>query len=273
MGAGQQTVLQDIISPIVALPTPRFPTMHHPMITNVKTADMDQPDMTSTKRRLTTQEAEKLCSRIQALQQSQQPDPPRAGDLLSSRALNSDSPPWVSRSADGLGLGLLPSALSFGDENSPVLESVYDTQPHPTFKLTLPLVGPSSFQEVSGFSEDDDETAESFASSDDTLTGPSNITNDPPSPEEEEEEESPPQPITFLTSPIFPKRRLYNIVEVDTPPPSPPLQARGSLSLRRRPLACSSVSNKTKSLQPLLSFVNAPGHTASYTPSPVTNRC
>ena len=272
MGAGQQTVLQDIISPIVALPTPRFPTMHHPMITNVKTADMDQLDMTSTKRRLTTQEAEKLCSRIQALQQSQQPDPPRAGALLSSPALNSDSPPWVSRSADGLGLGLLPSALSFGDENSPVLESVYDTQPHPTFKLTLPLVGPSSFQEVSGFSEDDDETAESFASSDDTLTGPSNITNDPPSPEEEEEE-SPPQPITFLTSPIFPKRRLYNIVEVDTPPPSPPVQARGSLSLRRRPLACSSVSNKTKSLQPLLSFVNAPGHTASYTPSSVTNRC
>jgi hypothetical protein len=33
--AGQvdATVLQDVISPIVALPTPRFPTTHHPMIT------------------------------------------------------------------------------------------------------------------------------------------------------------------------------------------------------------------------------------------------
>ena len=200
--------------------------MQHPMITQVETADIPQPDLTLTNRRLTTQEAEKLCSRIQALQQSQQPDVPRAGALLSAPALDSDLPPWVSRSADDLGLGLLPSALSFGDENSPVPEFVYDTQPHPTFNLTLPLEGPSSFQEVSGFYEED-VTAKSPAPSDDTLTGPSNFTNDPPSPEEEEE--FPPLPITFLTLSRFPKRRLYNIVEVDTPPPSPPVQARGSL--------------------------------------------
>ena len=261
------TVLQDVISPIDALSTPRLATMHHPMITQVETADIAQSDMTPTNRRLTTQEAEKLCSRIQALQQAQQPqqdlDSPRAAALLFSPALDSDSPLWVNRSVDGLGLGLLPSSLSSGDEDTPVPEFVYDTQPHPAFELTLPHQGPSSFREVSGFFEED-ETAESPASSDDTPTGP-NSTNDT-SPEEEQES---PLPITFLTLTRFPKRPLYNIVEVDTPPPSPPVQPRGSL---RRPVACSNVSNKTKSLQPLLSLINAPGHSAtSYTP--LTNGC
>jgi hypothetical protein len=244
------TVLQDVISPIVALPTRRIATVHHPMITQVETVDIAP---TPTNRKLTTQEAEKLCSRIQALQQSQHQqdlDSPRASPLLSSPALDSDLPLWVSRSVDRLGLGLLPSELSPGDED------------------TLVPQGPSSFQEVSGFSEEDD-TAES----DDTPTGPNFINDSCP----EQEQESP-LPITFLTLSRFPKCRLYNIVEVDTPPPSPPVQARGSCSLGslRRPLACSSVSNKTTSLQPLLSFVNAPGHSASYnTPSPlaVTNGC
>jgi hypothetical protein len=242
------TVLQDVISPIVALPTRRIATMHHPMITQVEIADIAQ---TPTNRKLTTQEAEKLCSRIQALQQSQQQqdlDSPRAAAPIFSPALDSDSdsPLWVSRSVDGLGLGLLPSGLSSGDEDTPVPQ------------------GPSSCQEISAFSEED-EIAESPASSDDTPTGPNSI-NDP-SPEEEQES---PLPITFLTLSRFPKRRLYNIVEIDTPPPSPPVQARGSgsLSSLRRPLACSSVSNKTASLQPLLSFVNAPGHSASYIPLP-----
>ncbi|EDR08423.1 uncharacterized protein LACBIDRAFT_326859 [Laccaria bicolor S238N-H82] len=282
------TVLQDIISPIVALPTPRFApmqhpmitaTMQHPMITQVETADIAQSDMTPTNKRLTTQEADKLCSRIQALQQSQQQqqDSPRAASLFSSPTLNSDSP--------------LSSALSGGGEASPVPEFVYNTQPHPTFELTLPLQGPSSFQEVSVWSddEDDDEIEESSTlplqgpssfrevsvwsddededevveSSDDTLT---------PLSEEAEEEEESPTPITFVTLSRFPRRRLYNIVEVDTPPPSPPVvHSRVSLSAIRRPLACSNVSKKSKSLQPLVSHVNAPGHSAGYTPSPVSN--
>jgi hypothetical protein len=46
--------------------------MRYPMITQVETADIAQSDMTPTNRRLSTQEAEKLCSRIQALKQPQQ---------------------------------------------------------------------------------------------------------------------------------------------------------------------------------------------------------
>ncbi|EDR03914.1 uncharacterized protein LACBIDRAFT_331066 [Laccaria bicolor S238N-H82] len=93
-----------------------------------------------TNKRLTTQGAENLCFRIQALQQSQQQQQRnlRAAALLSSLSFDSGSP--------------LSSALSTGGEDLPIPGLVCDTQLHPTFEFTLPLQEPHNFREVSAWS-------------------------------------------------------------------------------------------------------------------------